>query len=130
MADTFDCLTCGACCVANVPEQDAYAETTWTDERKLGRAFVRLNIVRPTRAAMTERGMEIPHGALRTVQRGGHTVCVALEGEVGVKVECSIYRTRPRVCRSACEPGDDVCRTHRRQHGIDMPAVMTTGIST
>jgi len=114
----FDCLSCGACCVATVPEQDAYAETTWTDERKLGRAFVRLNIVRPTRAGMTDRGMQVPHGAIKTVQRGGEAVCVALEGDVGVAVKCSVYSRRPRVCRSSCSPGDDVCRDDRRRHGI------------
>jgi Fe-S-cluster containining protein len=128
VSDAFDCLTCGACCVANVPEQTAYAETTWTDERRLGRSFVRLNVLRPTRAGMTERGMRVPHGAVRTVQRGGHTVCVALDGTVGGKVSCSVYARRPRVCRSSCEPGDDVCRMHRRQHGIDVPAVMATAV--
>jgi Fe-S-cluster containining protein len=43
--------------------------------------------------------------------------CSALLGEVGVAATCSIYETRPDVCR-ACQPGDEECNTARRHYGM------------
>jgi Fe-S-cluster containining protein len=46
----------------------------------------------------------------------GHR-CAALEGVVGERVACRIYRVRPEVCR-ACQPGDDACTMARLRHGL------------
>ena len=43
--------------------------------------------------------------------------CVALHGEVGVAVTCTVYAVRPEVCR-ACQPGDDSCQLARRRFGL------------
>lgn len=49
--------------------------------------------------------------------------CVALEGEVGRSVRCTIYADRPSPCRdfapyAALGIGEDACDRARRQHGL------------
>lgn len=49
--------------------------------------------------------------------------CVALTGELGVQVGCSIYSERPSPCRdfapyAALGIGDDACARARRRHGL------------
>lgn len=49
--------------------------------------------------------------------------CVALSGEIGVQVACSIYSARPSPCRdfapyAALGIGDDGCARARRRHGL------------
>lgn len=49
--------------------------------------------------------------------------CVALRGEIGVAVTCSIYEFRPSPCRefaplAAVGRGDDACNSARRRHGL------------
>jgi hypothetical protein len=39
--------------------------------------------------------------------------CVALVGEIGRKVGCSVYKSRPAVCK-AFQPGTDACAEVRR----------------
>jgi len=40
------CLSCGACCVS-LREQVAYCDVTREDEKRLGKKFVRLNVLYP-----------------------------------------------------------------------------------
>ena len=49
--------------------------------------------------------------------------CIALEGTVGVTVECTIYEKRPSACSefapmSALGLGDAACYEARRRHGL------------
>lgn len=49
--------------------------------------------------------------------------CIALEGEVGRSVRCSIYRQRPGPCRDFAPyaplgMGDDACDRARRRYGL------------
>jgi len=49
--------------------------------------------------------------------------CVALEGEVGRQVSCSIYDRRPGPCRDFAPyaplgMGDDACDRARRRYGL------------
>jgi Fe-S-cluster containining protein len=49
--------------------------------------------------------------------------CVALDGEVGQAVRCTIYQRRPGPCRdfapyAALGIGDDACDRARRRHGL------------
>ena len=44
--------------------------------------------------------------------------CVALSGQVGRSVECSIYAVRPGPCREF-EAGSEACLRARRRHGLD-----------
>ena len=43
--------------------------------------------------------------------------CVALEGEVGTAVKCSVYNCRPTACR-LFEPGSKLCLEARSKLGI------------
>lgn len=43
--------------------------------------------------------------------------CVALRGEVGVSVACSVYNDRPDACRKF-EVGSELCNEARRKVGI------------
>lgn len=49
--------------------------------------------------------------------------CVALRGDIGVDVSCSIYEFRPSTCRdfaplAAAGRGDEACDEARRRHGL------------
>lgn len=50
--------------------------------------------------------------------------CVALRGQVGKKVSCSIYARRPKVCREF-EVGGYDCREARARAGIENPDVVS-----
>lgn len=99
-----DCLDCGACCgcllcVGVRPvENNISSEDYWdvTAEGKTGEIIVN-----------------------RYLRRDGETfACIALEGEIGVKVGCRIYEDRPKMCRTF-EAGSDRCHTVRRAYGIE-----------
>lgn len=45
--------------------------------------------------------------------------CVALEGDLGEGVGCSIYALRPSGCRTV-ESGDEECMKARRLHGLPL----------
>lgn len=120
-----DCLTCGACCVAP-DNQEAYADVTAEDARRLGRRFVRLHVLGPsaldTFAAAID-GKNAPPMAIETrwtTQRSGPykgfevSTCAALRGSIGSRVRCSVYEKRPKVCRTAVKPGDRACREIRK----------------
>lgn len=83
----FDCTTCGACCAAQTQGAKAHV--------LLGRG--ERNLVGRTLPIVRRAGGEY----LRTKKNSdGDTVCVALEGSVGEKCECSVYETRPMVCQT------------------------------
>ena len=94
---TFDCQSCGACCSysADWPrfsiEEDEQLE-------KIPEAFVAADL----------SGMRCDG------QR-----CLALSGEIGKHVACTIYDIRPEVCRE-CMPGDPECLMAREEHGIGL----------
>lgn len=51
--------------------------------------------------------------------------CMALRGEVGGEVACSIYEFRPSACRefaplAAVGRGDEACSEARRRHGLPL----------
>jgi Fe-S-cluster containining protein len=55
--------------------------------------------------------------------------CHALQGEVGRRVACSIYPSRPSPCREL-QPGEDKCQRARAAHGLpplatDVPPDLT-----
>lgn len=110
-----NCLTCGLCCCAPAG-QDAFCDVTADDLKKIDKKF-RLKVWKPSsfdRLAAALSSEELPFGALRTKILGPVTACVALEGDVGKKVKCAIYRTRPETCKTAVVPGDRACRGIRR----------------
>lgn len=119
------CRSCGACCVAP-HDQDAFCDVTAADEERLGRRFVRLNVLHSTPYDQLLRAMDgtrAVDGAIRTVWREqkagplkGYSgcACAALRGSVMSRVSCSVYERRPRACRVAVKPGDRTCREVRK----------------
>lgn len=108
MSPPPDCQTCGACC------------TNSEANRKLGfRDWVELD---PRDVLLKQRVAQrlvvynaegVPH--LRLDDQGR---CVALRGQLGRKVFCSIYEARPRVCRRV-EAGSSLCHQYRRDRHLE-----------
>lgn len=95
------CQSCGACC-ASYRVSFYWAET---DEHPDGHVPAQLTTpISPYRVAM--RGTE-----QKPVR------CVALQGQVGVSVGCSIYAQRASTCREFTA-GDDRCTEARARHGL------------
>jgi Fe-S-cluster containining protein len=99
VSEEYDCQACGACCSTSPGE---------------------LDYVLVRHGELDELLEHVPDYYVRTDQDGIHalrtcptdqglTTCVALEGEVGEEVSCTIYENRPRACRNfqagsmACE---------------------------
>lgn len=108
----FDCQSCGACCAAGRHDgpQDYYVRLTPEDFDRLGARGKRLTVVYDNRCGETLR-------AMRFNKKGGRRTCIALEGEIGVRVSCAIYSDRPRVCKNF-EPGDQLCLIAREEAGL------------
>ena len=98
---TIDCESCGACCAA-FRVSFYWAET---DAHPSGTVPIDMvTRIHPIFVAM----------------RGTETVpprCLALEGEIGRRVRCTIYPLRSSTCR-VLRAGDERCRAARRQHGL------------
>ncbi len=98
-----DCITCGACCGSLIcvgvdPGNPISSEDCWeiTKEGENSEFTVDLYIKR------NEENFS----------------CSKLEGEIGEKVSCSIYETRPPMCH-AFEAGSDRCHAIRRAYGFE-----------
>lgn len=101
MSESSPCLRCGACC-STYRVSFYWAESTAAPG---GRVPVELT------SALTPltRCMQ---GTDRAQPR-----CIALAGEVGRGVSCTIYPQRPSVCH-AVQPGDTFCLKARQRHGL------------
>lgn len=95
------CISCGACC-ASFRVSFYWAET---DAHPDGRVPVQLTIpITPHHVAM--RGTELGNGR-----------CVALSGEIGHHVGCTIYPQRATPCREF-EAGEERCNQVRQRMGL------------
>lgn len=101
------CLNCGACCAAFRVD---FHEVDLANESSSGvpKTFAVHVIGATYRMCGTD---EAPPR------------CVALKGEVGVSVACSIYENRPGPCRDFAPYaplgiGDDACDRARRRYGL------------
>jgi len=91
------CTSCGACCATfRVCFYWAEAEANGIPE-----AFV------------------VPADRLRMAMRHVDPAprCIALEGDIGTAVACSIYERRPQICRDV-QPGDPSCARARERTGL------------
>lgn len=106
---TFDCQSCGACCVGNL-DAKSYVHLFDVDVARLPAEWRgRLVPLRPIAGAAPF--------ALATHDSAGLDVCVALRGVVGDRVSCSIYEARPDACRGF-EPGARGCLEARCEAGL------------
>lgn len=100
------CRSCGACCATLRVDFDG-------SECPVSGAGVPPEMVVPLTATLVRmRGTD--HAAPR---------CVALAGEIGHEVSCTIYAVRPSPCRdfapyAALGIGEDGCDRARRRHGL------------
>jgi len=109
-----DCRSCGACCVANGDGGDVltygYADLTSDDVERITphvrRQLHELFIGGETRYAT--RAKQLASGALG---------CQFLRGTPGARCSCSIYETRPDVCRKF-RVGGVPCKLARLAAGV------------
>lgn len=98
------CQTCGACCatfrVDFHPAELAGGAFPWGE----GVAPAMTLPVTPSIVRMAGTDGSVPR-------------CVALAGEVGQAVACSIYDVRPSPCREF-EPSHPACNRARQRHGL------------
>ena len=103
----FACLSCGACCAA------FRVDFHCADLATAANSGVPLELTLPLTATLVRlRGTD-----------DAPPRCIALEGEIGNKVRCSIYDQRPGPCRDFAPYaplgiGDDACDRARRRHGL------------
>ena len=98
------CLGCGACCAAFRvdfhPAELAGGAFAWDEG-------VPVSLSMPVTPAIVRlRGTD-----------DSPPRCVALSGEIGVLVACSLYAGRPSPCREF-EAGSPACQRARRLHGL------------
>lgn len=101
MTSSFDCLSCGACCAA------FRVSFYWTEAHDAPGGTVPAGLTRQVS----------PHLRCMAGTLARPVRCVALEGEVGERVACSIYAQRSTTCRSV-QPGDAQCLKARALCGL------------
>ena len=106
MSDVNPCMTCGACC--------AYFRVSfyWA-EADDGGGTVPADLTEPVAPFL-----RCMRGTNQKQSR-----CVALEGEVGESVRCSMYENRPSPCREFAMSGEDgqindACNRARARYGL------------
>ncbi len=107
-ASSYDCQSCGACCV-NLPSNRDEGFTAWVEIEPDDAILERVDLAR--KLVIEIDG--VPHLRLATDGR-----CLALRGALGNSVACSIYHHRPSPCRRV-QPGDALCKRYRHEHGLD-----------
>jgi Fe-S-cluster containining protein len=119
---TPDCRSCGLCCISP-HSQTAFADLVPKDLEKLSPRWIKKNAELCSPFDMILNG-GCP-GALKTrwvINKQGplkgfeQCRCIALQGTPMVRVACSIYAKRPRVCHEAMVPGEKACLDLRRMY--------------
>lgn len=105
----YDCTSCGACCVATLDYNGTYVDMEPKERDALPKHKRRLTVL--------ARGFQV-YSVKTKKDRDGHNVCGFLVGRVGIKVRCSVYADRPRVC-SSFRVGSAECRGSRYE--LELP---------
>jgi Fe-S-cluster containining protein len=105
----FDCQRCGACCA------HFRVSFYWGEADDAPGGTVPVALTRPVNAHL--RCMA---GTERRPAR-----CVALAGEIGREVACTIYAQRSSSCQEV-QPGDEKCLRARAAHGLESPPAAAT----
>jgi Fe-S-cluster containining protein len=102
------CQTCGACCasfrVDFHPAELSGGAFAW------GEGVPAALTVSVTSSLVRMKGTDSGYDAPPR--------CVALAGQIGCEVACTIYTERPGPCREF-EEGSDACLRARRRHGLE-----------
>lgn len=111
--EDLDCRSCGACCISDWDEA-TYVDLSEDDVRRLPKR-VRLHVIRarhfPAQVA-AEPALATRHDAK------GNCVCALLDGTIGGRVACSVYKSRPEACQRF-PVGGSGCRLAREVAGFD-----------
>jgi hypothetical protein len=92
------CLDCGACCAT------FRVSFYWAEADHLGLPAHLTDQVNAWFGCMSGTNQPSPR-------------CVALRGNIGEQVMCSVYAQRPSPCH-ALQPGEEKCNRARAQHGL------------
>ena len=92
------CVRCGACCATY------RVSFYWSEAEANGLADTLTEKLSPWMSCMAGTNRALPR-------------CVALRGEIGADIGCSIYAQRPSPCRELL-PGDEQCHRARARHGL------------
>jgi Fe-S-cluster containining protein len=110
------CRSCGACCISTGSGSDVteygYADLTDDDFKRMSphvRRQLHVNVLGGETRHAT-KAKELPSGAY---------ACQHLRGSPGQRCSCSIYESRPDICRQF-KVGGDVCRDARRRAADDL----------
>jgi len=103
----FSCLSCGACCAAFRVD---FHRSDLASAERVGVPVALTVALTATLVRMCGTDAAPPR-------------CVALDGEVGATVRCTIYEARPGPCRDFAPyaplgMGDEPCDRARRRHGL------------
>lgn len=104
----YDCLRCGACC-CNPSDNAAENFADWIEVDRAAPLLRRKQLAHLLVIGSNGR----PHLGLDDNGR-----CIALQGTLGQRVQCTIYSVRPRACRRV-QPGDPDCIQSRRDRGLE-----------
>ena len=104
----FDCQACGACC-CNTKKNIALGSRSYVEVLPSDLLFRKRRDWLGTLTLIDDTGTH----QLRLT--GAEQRCIALTGELGQSVKCTIYELRPAGCRQV-EPGDEECLAARRAH--------------
>lgn len=111
-APTYDCRTCGACCVSDLgPDVPHYIPLTEKDLERFDAATKKRLVV------LDSTGLPAL-GVKPESVKSDRTVCQLHAGVIGVRSRCALYGKRPDICRGF-EPGSRACRIARRDEGLD-----------
>jgi Fe-S-cluster containining protein len=97
VAESFDCLSCGACCAPRANWR-VYVAVDDAERQRLPEKYA----------------LRVLNGELRTHPRRDGVRCVALVGTLGISVRCDIHPVRPAVCRAFAAGGRE-CREARAE---------------
>lgn len=92
------CRGCGACCAA------FRVSFYWAEAEVLGLPTTLIEQIGPWYACLAGTDAPSPR-------------CLALHGELGKRVLCSVYEQRPSPCREV-QPGDGQCTKARCRHAL------------
>ncbi len=104
MSDANPCIACGACCAA--------FRVDFHPAELAGRAFAWGDGVPEAMTVAVTAGIVRMCGTDVSPPR-----CVALAGDIGSCVACTIYEVRPSPCREF-DTSHDACARARARHGL------------
>lgn len=104
----YDCQSCGACC-CNTAKNIAQDYPFYVEVEKSDVLF------KTRRKLLAEVAEPDDKGVYHLKLVGDEQRCIALKGELGEQVTCSIYQFRPSGCRQVTG-GDDECLRARKLH--------------